>query len=386
LSSQEAPRKPAVTLSVPVKGRFLRALWSRAVRPYTRGVREVARSDGRGGNGEPDLGRAVTGRSARSPWLTVFCSGLLGPETGGRLAYGFVVASCAGPSKASGPRRSPGGGAEPRKPTGVSEWEIVHSHAALLPGDGPEDDLRLGLGKEALLAVSEHRAALAALGWLEAQGCLRERIFLFTGSRPLAKCHEEPFGLWRATRRRGEGALLKEVLASLSRFGDLSVKRWRPSDPEGVGETGGLAPEAAKEIFARARVAVLEEGRRERAKGVKLRKIGRGLYRANERYLVDAILGLCGCRDFEMRNCRKRKKAGGQLAPDAVWSGGAFDGPTARLPLVRCKHLIAAEEAEGQMLCRDQDPAPSRSASPTQLASEARSKPREGWARGGQNS
>ncbi len=365
-------------------GRFLRALWSRAVRPYTRGVREVARSDGRGGIGEPDLGRAVAGRSARSPWLTVFCSGLFVPETGGRPAHGFVVASCDGPSKASGPRRSPRGGTDPRKPAGVFEWEVVHSHAALLLGDGPEDDLRLGLGKEALLAVSEHRAALAALGWLEAQGRLRERIVLLTGSRPLAKCYEEPFGLWRATRRTGEGEVLKEILAALPRFGDLTLEWWRPGGPEGVGETGGLASEAAGEILARARVAVLEEGRRERATGVKLRKIGRGLYRANERYLVDAILGLCGCRDFEMRNGRKRKKAGGQRASDAVPSGGAPESPTARLPLVRCKHLIAAEEAEGQILCRD--PAPSRSASPTLLASEARSKPRGGWARGGQNS
>lgn len=59
-----------------------------------------------------------------------------------------------------------------------------------------------------------------------------------------------------------EGAPLKEVLATLLRFGDLSMAWWLPGDPEGVGETGGLAPEAAKEISARARAAVLEEGRR----------------------------------------------------------------------------------------------------------------------------
>ncbi len=81
---------------------------------------------------------------------------------------------------------------------GVCEGEIVHYHAALL-GDKPDGGLLRGLGAEALLAVSEHRAALVALGWLERQGRSRERIVLFTGSRPLAKREEEPFGLWRAT-------------------------------------------------------------------------------------------------------------------------------------------------------------------------------------------
>ncbi len=120
------------------------------------------------------------------------------------------MASCVGPSKAFGPRRFPRGGEVPRDPEG----EIVHSHATLLLGGGVGDDSHLGSGEEVLLAVSEYRAALAALGWLEAQGRFRERIVLFTGSRPLAEREEEPFGLWRATRRR-EGAPLKEVLASL---------------------------------------------------------------------------------------------------------------------------------------------------------------------------
>ena len=209
----------------------------------------------------------------------------------------------------------------------------MHSHAALL-GDGADGELPRGLEKEAILAVLEYRAVLAALAWLEAQGRFRERILLFTGSRPLAKREEEPFGLWRATRRRtGEGAALKEVLVTLSRFGDLCVKWWRPADSEGVGETGGLAFEAAKEISAKAGAAVLEEGRRVRAKDVKLERVGRGVYRANDRYLVDAIFGLCGCRDFERHNGKKKRSKEKAGVP---------------LVVVRCKHLIAAEEAEGE--------------------------------------
>jgi len=131
-----------------------------------------------------------------------------------------------------------------------------------------------------------------------------------------------------------------------------------------VGEPGGLTLETAGEIFARARMPVLEEGRRERAEGVKLKKIGRGLYRANDRYVIDAILCLCGRRHFERHNGKKRKKAG--------------------VPLVRSKHLITAEDAEGQADRRDHDPAPTRNGLPTSLSFGARSKARRGEARGGQ--
>ncbi len=328
--------------------------------------------DARSGNGIPSFGRVAADGLVENHLLAVFCSGLLGPETGRRPAYGFVVASCIGSPKRSSKTLGVGpfarsGGNPYGGPTGGFEGGIVHSHAALLV-DGPGGGLLRGLGEEALLAVSEYRAALAALTWLEAQGRSGERILLFTGSRPLAKRYEEPFGLWRATRRTGEGAALKEVLATLSRFGDLSVKWWRPADPEGMGETGGLAWQAAKEISARARVVVLEEGRRERAKDVKLERIGRGLYRANDRYLVDAIFGLCGCRDFERHNGKKRRKKGEAGVPFVV---------------VRCKHLIAAEEAEGRSDRREQDTAPSRSASTSPLIPGARSKARGGNAGGG---
>ncbi len=84
--------------------------------------------------------------------------------------------------------------------------------------------------------------------------------------------------------------------------------------------------------FAGARVAVLEEGRRERARDVKLERVGRGLYRANDRYLVDAIFGLCGCRNFKRHNGEKKRKK---------------EEPGVPLVVVRCKHLIAAEEAKG---------------------------------------
>lgn len=328
----------------------------------------------RGDNGVPGFGCVAEDGSVENRPLAVFCSGLLGPKTGGRPAYGFVVASCIGPPKRSSKTLGVGpfarsGGNPYDGPTGGFEGGIVHSHAALLV-EGPGGGLLRGLGEEALLAVSEYQAALAALAWLEAQGRSGERILLFTGSRPLAKRYEEPFGLWRATRRRtGEGAALSEVLATLSRFGDLRVDWWRPGCPGRPEELVALAGEAAQEISAKTRAAVLEEVRRVRAKDVELERVGRGLYRANDRYLVDAIFGLCGCRDFERHNGGKKrqKKAGVPLV------------------VVRCKHLIAAEEAEREAYRRYHHPAPSRNASTPSPVPGAKSKARGGKARAGQN-
>lgn len=189
---------------------------------------------------------------------------------------------------------------------------------------------------EACRNVLEHRASAAALGWLEARGLAQERVVLFTGSRPLARRGEEPFGLWRASRSASEGPALKEALVLLSRFGALSALLWRPDTPEEAAGFAPLAAEAAAAISASARVALLEEGRRERAKGVALEKLGRGLYRANGRYVVDAIFSLCDCEDFVRTNRKKRREA----TRPAVPSGAR--------PFVRCKHLIAAENAEGR--------------------------------------
>jgi hypothetical protein len=114
--------------------------------------------------------------------------------------------------------------------------------------------------------------------------------------------------------------------ASLPRFGDLSVGWWRPSDPQGVAKPGDLASRAAKEVFGRVRGAVVEGGQGERAKDAKLERVGSGPYLANKRYLVGAILGLCGGRDYGRHDGKKkRRKAGVPL-------------------VVRCKHLIAAQE------------------------------------------
>lgn len=135
---------------------------------------------------------------------------------------------------------------------------VFHSHAALL-GDGIDGAVEAArpsasLGAEALVAVSEYRAAGAALGWLEERGLSRERIFLFTGSKTLARCEEEPLGVWRAFRRPVEGEALKEVLGAVARFGDLSAEWWRPGCPERPKELVVLAGEVAEEISARARV------------------------------------------------------------------------------------------------------------------------------------
>jgi hypothetical protein len=132
----------------------------------------------------------------------------------------------------------------------------------------------------------------------------------------------------------------------------------------GSGEPGGLALETAGRIFAQARVAVLEEGRRKRAEGMKLAKIGRDLYRADDRYVVDAILGLCRHKHFERHNGKNRKQAG--------------------VPLVRSKRLIAAEDAEGQADRRDHDQGPTQNGLSTLLSLGARANARRGEARGGQ--
>ena len=107
---------------------------------------------------------------------------------------------------------------------------------------------------------------------------------------------------------------------------------------------------------------------RERASEVKLERVGRGLYRANGQYLGEVIFGLCGCRDFEMHNGKKKRKKGEAGVPFVV---------------VRCKHLIAAEEAEGRSDRRDHDPALGRSASTSPLVPWARSKTDGDRARGG---
>jgi hypothetical protein len=75
---------------------------------------------------------------------------------------------------------------------------IVHCHAALL-GNVRDSGLIRGLWEEALLAVSEHRATLVAIGWLKGRGRSRNHIVLFIGSKPLAKREKEPFGLRRVT-------------------------------------------------------------------------------------------------------------------------------------------------------------------------------------------
>ncbi|MDP9475679.1 MAG: hypothetical protein M3R38_08315 [Actinomycetota bacterium] len=276
----------------------------------------------------------TNGSSRTSPEdrvLAVFCAGVSGSENGGRPAYGFAVARgvkpSAGPPGAFPKRRrySRGGGERGGLPAEGLEWDVVHLGVALL-GGGP-DDWGAGLGEEALAAVAEYRAVGAALAWLEGRGCRRDRLLLFTRSKTLARLEEEPFGVWRASRRPVEGEALREVLGAVARFGDLSAEWWRPGCPHRPEELAVLAGEVAGEISARARVAVLEESRTARAKEVRLEKIGRGLYRANGRYVVDVLFGFCGCRDFEVHNGKKRGKG--------------------RAVVVRCKHLIAAEEAEG---------------------------------------
>lgn len=164
---------------------------------------------GRRDNGVPGFGRVAEDGSVETRPLAVFCSGLLGPETGGRLAYGFVVASCFEPPnrslKSIGVRPSARGGGGLCGLTEGLGGQIVHSHATLLLGDGPDGKLLRGLDEEITLVALAYRAALAALGWLAARGRFRERIVLLTGPGPLSKREEEPFGLWRATRRRTGG-------------------------------------------------------------------------------------------------------------------------------------------------------------------------------------
>lgn len=287
----------------------------------------VSRSGATGGGD-----RSRTSQAHRT--LVTFCTGVPGRENGGRPAYGFAVAWGVEPADAPA-RTAPkgrrffrgGGDRDGLAPEGLG-WENVHYRVALLGGGSDYKYTRGGLGEEALDAVTEYRAVGAALRWLEGRGCRRDRVVLFTGSKTLARREEEPFGVWRASRRPIEGDALKEALVAMARFGDLSAEWWRPGCPGRPEDLVALAGEAAHEIPARVRVAVLEEGRRVRAKEVELEKIGRGLYRSNGRYVVDAILGLCGCRDFEIRNGKKR--------------------PIAGVALVRCKHLIAAEEAHGE--------------------------------------
>ena len=131
----------------------------------------------------------------------------------------------------------------------------------------------------------------------------------------------------------------------------------------------GLRSKAAQENLVRARVAVLQESRRERYRGVRLAWGGRGLYWANGRYLVYVIFGLFGYRDFERHDGgRERKKE----------AGVALVG-------VRRKRLNAAEGAGGEAYRRYHCPDPGRSASASSPVLGARSKACGSKARGGRN-
>ena len=99
---------------------------------------------GRGDSGIPDFGRAAPEGSAGNHLLAVFCPGLLGQDTEGSPAYGFVIASRVEPtgrsSKPLEPQRAArsGGDAYDGSTEGF-EGEIVRSRAALL-GDGSDGD------------------------------------------------------------------------------------------------------------------------------------------------------------------------------------------------------------------------------------------------------
>jgi ribonuclease HI len=207
--------------------------------------------------------------------LRVFCDGLCEPNPGGLAAYGFV---------ALGPT-----GSELRRGKGI-----------------------VARGEGATANVAEYGAALRALRCLVGEGGRRtgaklESLELLSDSQLLIR---QLTGEYKV-RSPLLFPLFEETRALMGRFGE-SRAVWVPREENKLADSLSVA----------AYVAAMEEPRAARAEEVALEPLEHeGLFLANGRWRVDAVVGRCGCPDFERHN------------------RGRFR--------VRCKHLFRALEVWG---------------------------------------
>jgi ribonuclease HI len=219
--------------------------------------------------------------------LRIYCDGLCVPEPGGLAAFGFVID---GPTGAR--LHEEGGVAARGKEQHASALLACYAGATAalrhLVGDGP------GEGRRRL-------------------GAKMERLRVISDSRPLV------LDLAAEGTRRAEGpairSLWEEARSLMSRFGEAEVLRVSPEE------------NAARALAVASYVGTLEAERRARAEDVRLEPLpGKGLYLANGRWRVDAVLGLCDCPDYRKLNApgRPRVRCKHLLKTERVWDGPAL--------------------------------------------------------------
>lgn len=150
---------------------------------------------------------------------------------------------------------------------------------------------------------AEYTAAIRALRWLLEGGHARAPVVLHSDSRLLVN---QLSGAWQV-KSPAIRPLWEEARGLLARFTGGADALWVPREGN----------ERADALSVEAYVEVLEAERASRSGDVTLQDLGKGLFRANGRYLTDALFGTCDCPDFRRLNA------------------GRFT--------VRCKHLFAAE-------------------------------------------
>lgn len=198
---------------------------------------------------------------------------------------------------------------EPRNPGGIASYGFVARSAGgvVLREEGGF----LCRGAEASNNVAEYGGAIRALQWALGNGYEAAEIVLHGDSRLLIN---QLSGEW-AVRSPNIRPLWQKTRALIERFRDVRLV-WVPREEN----------EEANRLSVAAYVEVLEAERRERAREVEIDPVGKGLFLAQgkaRRYLVDAVSGLCPCRDYKEINK-------GRFLAEAGFS-------------VRCKHLLAAE-------------------------------------------
>jgi ribonuclease HI len=213
--------------------------------------------------------------------LRIRCAGLCVPEPGGLAAFGFVI----------------------HGPTGVR----LHEEGGVAARGREQNSSSLVACYAGAIAALRHLVGDGAGEGRRRLGAKMERLRLLSDSRP--------FVLGLSAQRRAEGPIIRplweEARSLMARFGEAEILR--VSSEENA---------AARALAEAAYVETLEGERRARAKEVRLEplpeKLGKGLYLANGRWRVDAVLGLCDCPDYRKINAPGR-------------------------PRVRCKHLLKAE-------------------------------------------
>lgn len=194
---------------------------------------------------------------------------------------------------------------EPVNPGGIATYGFVVEDpegTEVLAGKGLA---ARGREQNATNNLAEYTAAIRALDRLLGDGPPALQVLLHSDSRLLVN---QLSGAWRV-KSPGLVPLWREARALMDHFPSGVTARWVPREEN----------ERADALSVEAYVEVLEEERDARSGQVVLEDLGKGLFRANGRYLTDALFGRCDCPDFRRLNA------------------GRFR--------VRCKHLFAAGRA-----------------------------------------